>query len=128
MTVLHVVGARPNFMKAAPVYRALANHGHGQILVHTGQHYDALMSDVFFKGLGIPDPDESLNVGSGSHAQQTASIMSLFEPGVLARKPDMVLVFGDVNSPVAAALVCPRTGVGVGNVRSGRGPQTTGQN
>ena len=117
--VLHVVGARPNFMKAAPVYRALANRGHEQVLVHTGQHYDTLMSDVFFKGLGIPDPDESLNVGSGSHAQQTASIMSLFEPVVLARKPDMVMVYGDVNSTVAAALVCAKIGVRVGHVESG---------
>ncbi len=119
MKVLHVVGARPNFMKAAPVYRALAAGNHEQILVHTGQHYDALMSDVFFKGLEIPDPDESLNVGSGSHAQQTASIMSLFEPVVLERKPDIVLVYGDVNSTVAAALVCAKLGVRVGHVESG---------
>src|ERR1019366_4909111 len=119
MKVLHVVGARPNFMKAAPVYRALKNRGHEQILVHTGQHYDALMSDVFFKGLGIPDPDESLNVGSGTHAQQTASIMSLFEPVVLARRPDIVLVYGDVNSTVAAALVCAKLGIRVGHVEAG---------
>jgi UDP-N-acetylglucosamine 2-epimerase (non-hydrolysing) len=119
MKVLHVVGARPNFMKAAPVYRALKNRGHEQILVHTGQHYDALMSDVFFKGLEIPNPDESLNVGSGSHAQQTASIMSLFEPVVLARRPDIVLVYGDVNSTVAAALVCAKLGIRIGHVESG---------
>jgi UDP-N-acetylglucosamine 2-epimerase (non-hydrolysing) len=106
-------------MKAAPVYRALASKGHQQTLVHTGQHYDALMSDVFFKGLEIPDPDESLNVGSGSHAQQTASIMSLFEPVVLARRPDIVLVYGDVNSTVAAALVCAKLGIRVGHVESG---------
>src|ERR1035441_9677195 len=120
MRVLHVVGARPNFMKAAPVYRALASKGHEQTLVHTGQHYDVLMSDVFFKGLEIPDPDESLNVGSGSHAQQTASIMSRFEPVVLARKPDIVLVYGDVNSTVAAALVCSKLGIPVGEVEAGR--------
>lgn len=119
MTVLHVVGARPNFMKAAPVFRALAKRGHKQTLVHTGQHYDALMSDVFFKALGIPDPDESLNVGSGSHAQQTAAIMSLFEPVVLAHSPDLVLVYGDVNSTVAAALVCSKIGIRVGHVESG---------
>lgn len=106
-------------MKAAPVYRALAAKGHEQTLVHTGQHYDVLMSDVFFKGLEIPDPDESLNVGSGSHAQQTASIMSLFEPVVLARRPDIVLVYGDVNSTVAAALVCAKLGIRVGHVESG---------
>jgi UDP-N-acetylglucosamine 2-epimerase (non-hydrolysing) len=119
MKVLHVVGARPNFMKMAPVYRALAKKGHEQILVHTGQHYDALMSDVFFKALEIPNPDESLNVGSGSHAQQTAAIMSRFEPVVLARRPDIVLVYGDVNSTVAAALVCAKTGIPVAHVESG---------
>lgn len=119
MKVLHVVGARPNFMKAAPVYRALASRGHEQTLVHTGQHYDALMSDVFFKALEIPAPDESLNVGSGSHAQQTAAIMSRFEPVVLAHKPEIVLVYGDVNSTVAAALVCSKLGIRVGHVESG---------
>lgn len=119
MTVLHVVGARPNFMKAAPVYRALASRGHKQVLVHTGQHYDAMMSDVFFTVLEIPAPDESLNAGSGSHAQQTAAIMSRFEPVVLAHKPDIVLVYGDVNSTVAAALVCAKLGIRVGHVESG---------
>ena len=119
MHVLHVVGARPNFMKAAPVYRALASRGHEQTLVHTGQHYDAQMSDVFFKELEIPEPNENLNVGSGSHAQQTASIMSRFEPVVLARMPDIVLVYGDVNSTVAAALVCSKIGIRVGHVESG---------
>ncbi len=119
MKVLHVVGARPNFMKAAPVYRALARRGHEQTLVHTGQHYDALMSDVFFKALEIPNPDESLNVGSGSHAQQTAAIMSRFEPVVLARKPQIVLVYGDVNSTVAAALVCSKLGIRFGHVEAG---------
>jgi UDP-N-acetylglucosamine 2-epimerase (non-hydrolysing) len=119
MTVLHVVGARPNFMKAAPVYRALAKAGFNQVLVHTGQHYDALMSDVFFQTLEIPAPDESLNVGSGTHAQQTAAIMSKFEPVVLARRPDVVLVYGDVNSTVAAALVCAKLGVRVAHVEAG---------
>ena len=119
MKVLHVVGARPNFMKAAPVYRALAKKGHKQILVHTGQHYDALMSDVFFTTLQIPAPDESLNVGSASHAQQTAAIMSKFEPVVIAHGPDIVLVYGDVNSTVAAALVCAKLGIRVGHVESG---------
>src|ERR1700761_1634632 len=105
MHILHVVGARPNFMKAAPVHRALSNRGHKQTIVHTGQHYDIQMSDVFFKELNIPQPDENLNVGSGSHAQQTASIISRFEMVVLDQKPDIVLVYGDVNSAVAAALV-----------------------
>jgi UDP-N-acetylglucosamine 2-epimerase (non-hydrolysing) len=119
MHALHVVGARPNFMKAAPVYRALACLGHRQTLVHTGQHYDARMSDVFFEQLEIPEPDENLNVGSGSHAQQTASIMSRFEPVVLARNPDVVLVYGDVNSTVAATLVSAKLGLRVGHVEAG---------
>ena len=119
MKVLHVVGARPNFMKAAPVYRAIARSGHEQTLVHTGQHYDALMSDVFFEALEIPAPDESLNVGSGSHAQQTAAIMSRFEPVLLAHRPDIVLVYGDVNSTVAAALVCSKLGVRIAHVEAG---------
>ena len=119
MIILHVVGARPNFMKAAPVYRALRNKGHKQTLVHTGQHYDLLMSDVFFQALEIPNPDESLNVGSGSHAQQTAAIMSRFEPVVLEHKPQIVLVYGDVNSTVAAALVCSKLGIRVGHVEAG---------
>jgi len=106
-------------MKAAPVFRALGSRGHEQTLVHTGQHYDALMSDVFFKALEIPNPDESLNVGSGSHAQQTAAIMSRFEPVVLKRQPDFVLVYGDVNSTVAAALVCSKLGIRLGHVESG---------
>lgn len=119
MHVLHVVGARPNFMKVAPVYGALAQKGIKQTLVHTGQHYDAAMSEVFFRQLEIPQPDENLNVGSGSHAQQTAAIMSRFEPVVLARNPDIVLVYGDVNSTVAAALVCSKLGIRVGHVEAG---------
>jgi UDP-N-acetylglucosamine 2-epimerase (non-hydrolysing) len=106
-------------MKAAPVFSALVRKGHQQTLLHTGQHYDTKMSEIFFKELGIPEPDENLNVGSGSHAQQTASIISRFEPIVLTRKPDVVLVYGDVNSTVAAALVCSKIGIRVGHVESG---------
>jgi UDP-N-acetylglucosamine 2-epimerase (non-hydrolysing) len=120
MHVLHVVGARPNFMKAAPVLRALARHlGVRQTLVHTGQHYDANMSDVFFRELGMPEPDVNLAVGSGSHARQTAEIMTRFEPVVGERRPDLVLVYGDVNSTVAAALVCAKLLVRVGHVEAG---------
>jgi len=119
MHILHVVGARPNFMKAAPVYRALAAKDLKQTLIHTGQHYDAQMSDVFFRQLEIPEPDENLSVGSASHAQQTAAIMSGFEPILLSRRPDLVLVYGDVNSTVAAALVCSKLGVRVGHVEAG---------
>ena len=119
MHILHVVGARPNFMKAAPVYRALAAKNHKQTLIHTGQHYDTQMSGVFFSQLGIPEPDENLNVGSASHAQQTASIMAAFEPALLSHRPDLVLVYGDVNSTVAAALVCSKLGFRVGHIEAG---------
>lgn len=119
MHVLHVVGARPNFMKAAPVLRALGAIGATQTLVHTGQHYDASMSDVFFQQLGMPAPDVNLGVGSGSHASQTAEILARFEPVVLQRRPDVVLVYGDVNSTVAAALVCSKLGIKVGHVEAG---------
>jgi UDP-N-acetylglucosamine 2-epimerase (non-hydrolysing) len=120
MKILHVVGARPNFMKVAPVIHALAGRPEAQqCLVHTGQHYDANMSDIFFTQLQIPAPDVNLEVGSGSHAQQTAEIMKRFEPVVLERKPDIVLVYGDVNSTVAAALVCSKIGIRVGHVEAG---------
>jgi len=119
MHILHVVGARPNFMKAAPVLRAIQNTGKKQTLVHTGQHYDVNMSDVFFQELKIPAPDVNLAVGSGSHAQQTAEIMARFEAVVQQRKPDVVLVYGDVNSTVAAALVCAKLSVPVGHVEAG---------
>ena len=119
MHILHVVGARPNFMKAAPVFRALAQRSHRQTVVHTGQHYDKQMSHIFFEQLGIPEPDENLNVGSASHAQQTASIMCRFEPVLLAHRPDLVLVYGDVNSTVAAALVCAKLGTRFGHVEAG---------
>lgn len=119
MRVLHVVGARPNFMKASPVYRALALKGVEQSIVHTGQHYDTSMSDVFFRDLDLPPPNINLNAGSGSHAQQTATIMSRLEPLLLLRKPDIVLVYGDVNSTVAAALVCSKLGIRIGHVEAG---------
>ena len=120
MHVLHVVGARPNFMKAAPVLAALARvSGVQQTLIHTGQHYDSNMSDVFLQQLEMPPPDVNLDVGSGSHARQTAEIMSRFEPVVTERRPDFVLVYGDVNSTVAAALVCSKLQVRVGHVEAG---------
>jgi UDP-N-acetylglucosamine 2-epimerase (non-hydrolysing) len=120
MHILHVVGARPNFMKAAPLLRALGNlGGTKQTLVHTGQHYDASMSDIFFSQLEMPTPDVNLGVGSGSHARQTAEIMTRFEPVVIERRPDFVLVYGDVNSTIAAALVCAKLGIRVGHVEAG---------
>jgi UDP-N-acetylglucosamine 2-epimerase (non-hydrolysing) len=119
MHILHVVGARPNFIKAAPVAAALAAQGAAQTIVHTGQHYDARMSGVFFKELGLPEPDVNLEVGSGSHAMQTAQIMQRFEPKLLERKPDLVVVYGDVNSTVAAALVCAKLLIPVAHVEAG---------
>jgi len=107
-------------MKADPVLHALALHpGVRQTLVHTGQHYDAAMSEVFFRQLEMPEPDCNLGVGSGTHAQQTAAVMLAFEPVLLQRKPDLVLVYGDVNSTVASALVCSKLGVPVGHVEAG---------
>jgi len=120
MRVMHVVGARPNFIKVAPVIAALKRRsGVSQTLVHTGQHYDANMSEVFFRQLGLPEPDVNLGVGSGSHAAQTAQIMVRFEEAVLEQRPDLVLVYGDVNSTVAAALVCAKLLIPVGHVEAG---------
>ncbi len=107
-------------MKVAPVMNALKTRTHVvQTLVHTGQHYDSNMSDVFLEQLGIPAPDVNLAVGSDTHARQTAEIMTRFEPVLMERQPDMVLVYGDVNSTVAAALVCAKLGVRVGHVEAG---------
>lgn len=120
MHILHVVGARPNFMKAAPVWVALQNcAGVRQRLVHTGQHYDEAMSDVFFRELDLPMPDENLAVGAGSHAQQTAEIMVRLEALLLQSRPDCLLVYGDVNSTVAAALVAAKLGVKLAHVEAG---------
>lgn len=119
MHVLHIVGARPNFMKVAPVFNALRERSVTQTLVHTGQHYDLNMSDIFFQELGIPAPDVNLAVGSGSHAKQTAEIMMRLEPVVLERHPDVVLVYGDVNSTVATALVCAKIAIILGHVEAG---------
>ena len=118
--VISVVGARPNFMKAAPVARAFeGREGVRHLLVHTGQHYDENMSDVFFRDLGMSPPDVSLGVGSGSHAVQTARIMTAFEEICLDLSPDMVVVYGDVNSTVAAALVAKKLHIPVAHVESG---------
>jgi len=119
--LLFVVGARPNFMKIAPIVRELERDSSGfeWRLVHTGQHYDASMSDVFFRQLGIPRPDVDLGVGSGSHAQQTAAIMSAFEPVLQDWRPDLVVVVGDVNSTIACALVAAKLRVKVAHVEAG---------
>jgi UDP-N-acetylglucosamine 2-epimerase (non-hydrolysing) len=120
MKVVHVVGARPNFMKASPVMRSLAEMPNvRQVLVHTGQHYDKNMSEVFFRDLELDAPDVNLEVGSGSHAQQTAQIMLKLDTLLSCDRPDMVLVYGDVNSTLAASLVCSKLGVQIGHVEAG---------
>jgi UDP-N-acetylglucosamine 2-epimerase (non-hydrolysing) len=123
MRVLVVAGARPNFMKVAPILRELARHGHEPLLVHTGQHYDGAMSDAFFRDLDMPAPDFHLGVGSGSHAVQTARIMESFEPVLLQTRPDWLVVVGDVNSTVACALVASKlrdsTGARIAHVEAG---------
>ena len=119
--VLLVAGARPNFMKIAPIFNEMKRRPDefAPMIVHTGQHYDAMMSDAFFDDLGLPPPDIHLEVGSASHALQTAKIMSAFEPVVLNEKPDWVLVVGDVNSTIACALVCAKLQVRVAHVEAG---------
>lgn len=118
--VLHVVGARPNFMKVAPIMAAMYDDGrYHQGLVHTGQHYDRNMSEVFFDELELPAPDVNLGVGSDSHAAQTARIMLRFEPVLAEMRPDWLFVVGDVNSTLACALVAAKTGVRVAHVEAG---------
>ena len=124
---MYIVGARPNFMKVAPVIAA-AERWNAQpdlgvhferVLVHTGQHYDELLSDVFFRQLGLPEPDESLGIGSGSHAQQTARMLEALEPVICRYEPDAVLVPGDVNSTCAGALVAAKLNVPVVHIEAG---------
>ena len=121
LKVINVVGARPNFMKVAPVVAAMKKRPTDflPLVLHTGQHYDASMSDAFFTDLELPQPDVYLGVGSGSHAVQTATIMERFEPVVLKEQPDWVLVVGDVNSTIACALVCVKLGIKVAHVEAG---------
>jgi UDP-N-acetylglucosamine 2-epimerase (non-hydrolysing) len=120
MKILHIIGARPNFMKAAPVWSAINKMtDFNQILVHTGQHYDKLMSDIFFNELQMPVPDYNLNIGSDTHARQTAVIMIKFEELVSELNPDLVLVYGDINSTVAAAIVCSKLLIPFAHVEAG---------
>jgi len=126
MKIISVVGARPNFMKIAPIHRAIQNYNiqypastiHHQVC-HTGQHYDEKMSKIFFKDLGLPQPDFYLGVGSGSHTEQTAKIMLEFEKVLLKEKPDLVIVVGDVNSTVACSLVASKLNIKIAHVEAG---------
>lgn len=119
--IVNVVGARPNFMKIAPIAAQLARlpDVFAPTIVHTGQHYDDKLSEVFFTELGIPPPDVNLGVGSASHARQTAAIMEAFEPVLVDSRADLVLVVGDVNSTLACALVAAKLGVAVAHVEAG---------
>jgi UDP-N-acetylglucosamine 2-epimerase (non-hydrolysing) len=121
--LLHIAGARPNFMKVAPVMAAAQAWDEGctfpQTLVHTGQHYDPAMSGVFFDELGLPEPDHYLEVGSGTHAEQTADVLRRLEPVLLAERPDLVMVVGDVNSTLAAALGAAKLQIPVAHVEAG---------
>ena len=118
--VLNVVGARPNFMKIAPIVAEIGRRDEvEQVLVHTGQHYDEAMSDAFFNDLGIPRPDVNLEVGSGTHAEQTARVMLAIEPVLAEHRPDWVVVVGDVNSTIAATLVAVKLGIKVAHVEAG---------
>ncbi len=119
MKVLSVVGARPQLVKLAPIAAAMARTEHQHLVVHTGQHYDAEMSDVFFSGLGIPDPDIHLGVGSGSHGAQTGTMLSALDPIFDKERPDWVLVYGDTNSTIAAALAAVKLHVPVAHLEAG---------
>jgi UDP-N-acetylglucosamine 2-epimerase (non-hydrolysing) len=119
--ILNVVGARPNFMKIAPIAAAIQRRKGevSQVLLHTGQHYDEAMSASFFRDLGMPAPDINLEVGSGTHAEQTARVMLAFEPVLVAQQPDWVVVVGDVNSTLACALVASKLCFRIAHVEAG---------
>ena len=121
MRIMSIVGARPNFMKVAPLIKAMTAHGSAieHRLVHTGQHYDERMSDAFFRDLGMPRPDINLGVGSGSHAEQTARVMIAIETELQEFRPDLMIVVGDVNSTIACALTATKLGIRVAHVEAG---------
>jgi len=117
--LIHIVGARPNFIKAAPVIAALDAAGARQQVIHTGQHYDRAMSEIFFDDLGLPEPDLNLGVGSGSHGTQTAALLVALEQAFVEQAPDRVVVYGDVNSTLAASLTCAKLLIPVAHVEAG---------
>ena len=118
LKVINVVGARPNFMKVAPIVEAMKRREDkfAPLLVHTGQHYDGQMSDAFFRDLNLPQPDVYLGVGGGTHAEQTARVMQEYEPVIVRDSPDWIIVVGDVNSTLACALVASKLRIKVARV------------
>jgi UDP-GlcNAc3NAcA epimerase len=119
MKVANIIGARPQFIKAAPIGKALLDAGHCQVLIHTGQHYNANMSDIFFEELGIPSPDVNLEIGSGTHGAQTGAMLEGIEEVLLAERPDWALVYGDTNSTLAGALAAAKLHIPVAHVEAG---------
>ena len=118
--ILNIVGARPNLPKIAPIIREMQRHPEIEpLLLHTGQHYDENLSDIFFRQMGIPAPQTNLGVGSGTHAEQTAEILKRVEPILLELRPDLVLVVGDVNSTIAVSLAAVKIGIPVAHVEAG---------
>jgi len=119
MKIISVVGARPQFIKVAPIHEALSNQGHEHLIVHTGQHYDSSMSANIFADLGIPDPHINLNVGSGTHAEQTAKMLIDLEKVFLAENPDIILIYGDTNSTIAGALAAAKIQIPIAHLEAG---------
>ena len=117
--IMHVVGNRPQFIKLAPVSRAVRQRGYEEVIIHTGQHYDENMSEIFFEELGIPYPKVNLNVGSGTHAQITSKVISRLEKVVIDEKPNAVLIYGDTNSTLAAAIVVSKLNIPLFHVEAG---------
>jgi UDP-GlcNAc3NAcA epimerase len=119
MNLVTVIGARPQFIKAAPVSKLVRHFGYKETLIHTGRHYDDEMSGVFFRELGLPEPNVNLNVGSGSHASQTAEILTGVEEILLAERPDWVILYGDTNSTLAGAIAACKLNIPVAHIEAG---------
>lgn len=117
--IMQVVGNRPQFIKLAPVSREIRRRGYKEIIIHTGQHFDENMSNVFFKELNIPQPDENLHISGGSHSEMTAKIMLKLEDVVIKFHPKVVLIYGDTNSTLAAALVVRKLNIPIVHIRAG---------
>ena len=119
MQIVHILAARPNFIKAAPVINELANKGHNNCIIHTNQHYDFLMSKVFFEDLNIPEPDYHLGIRSGTHGVQTGTSIIEIEKVLMKEEPDIIIVYGDVNSTLAGALAAAKLNIPIHHIESG---------